>query len=69
MTGVDLLKDCLKACKDGRLYDFIANNYYRLGKDDLKDIILELIYTFDIDGTEAELLEGLHDRWNYLFDD
>lgn len=33
-----------KAVMDGNLYDFIADNYTQLSKEDLKEIILNLVY-------------------------
>ena len=35
--------DCLKNNPD-HAFDFIANNYYRFSKEDLKDICKELLY-------------------------
>lgn len=34
-----------KAITDNTLYDFIANNYYNLSKNMLKDILLECLAT------------------------
>lgn len=33
--------------KNGMAYDFIANNYYKMRQDELKDILLEYIYTLE----------------------
>ncbi len=33
-----------KAIEEDRLYDYIANNYYKMSQEDLKDIVLELVY-------------------------
>lgn len=33
--------------KNGMAYDFIANNYYKMRNDELKDILLEYIYTLE----------------------
>lgn len=40
-----------KAVMDGNLYDFIADNYYQLSKEDLKEIILNLVF----DGEDISL--------------
>ena len=53
-------KELLKACKDGTLYDFIANNYWQMTNDELKDVCLEAIY---IANNDEEIANGLEDRW------
>lgn len=35
-------------------YDFICNNYYKMSKDELKDIAKELLYTVYDNVTEKE---------------
>jgi hypothetical protein len=40
-------REILEGLKSGRPYDFIANNYCKMDKTDLKDIILELLGQFD----------------------
>ena len=37
-------KEILQAIKDNKLYSFIANNYYQIKAEKLKDIILELYF-------------------------
>lgn len=37
-----LLDEIRKAVRDDRFFDFIANNYYRMEKEDLKQIIMEM---------------------------
>ena len=46
-------------------YDFIAQNYYTMSKEELKDIILELDYEISrsMDGSYASVAEELKDRW------
>lgn len=34
----------IQAIKKGKLYDYIANNFYKISKEDLRDLILEIIY-------------------------
>lgn len=36
-------KQVLKACKDGNLFDFIANNYPMMSTYQLKEVILSLL--------------------------
>ena len=38
--------EILQAIKEDRLYDYIANNYYKISQEKLKDIILELYYIY-----------------------
>lgn len=45
-------------------YDFIANNYYTMTKDELKDIILELDYALSRDSSYEDVAQELKDRWN-----
>lgn len=37
-------KEILKAIEEDRLYDFIANNYWQIEKETLRDLILEIYY-------------------------
>lgn len=46
--------EILEGLKSGKPYDFIANNYYRMDKGQLKDIILELLAQF-----EGKIYEGI----------
>ena len=50
----------LKSNPDGA-YDFICNNYYKMDKDELKDIVKELLFAIHTRTTKAE-----HDK--ILFD-
>lgn len=50
----------LESCESGTLYDFVANNYWKMSKEVLKDIALEAIYSADSD---SEIGEELKDRW------
>ena len=42
-------------------YDFIAKNYMDFTKEELKDIVLELICNTD----RERVIEELRDRWEY----
>lgn len=42
----DLQVKVIDALREGTIYDFIANNYYEMDKQDLKDILLEIAYAF-----------------------
>lgn len=37
-------QEIIQAIKKGKLYDYIANNFYKISKEDLRDLILEIIY-------------------------
>ena len=38
--------EILQAIKEDRLYDFIANNYWQIEREILRDLILEIYYIF-----------------------
>ena len=37
-------QEIIQAIKEDRLYDFIANNYWKIKPEILKDLILEIYY-------------------------
>ena len=43
-------------------YDFIANNYYKLSKEELRDILKEFIYVATPEQTN-EVIEELESIW------
>ena len=54
------IKDVIKEMKNGKgLYDLIANNYYKLSKEDLKEICLNAVYIADND---KEILKEMESR-------
>lgn len=58
-------KEIIQAIKEDRLYDFIANNYWRIKPEMLKDLILEIYYIFryetdlDIEENFKEINENI----------
>lgn len=60
MTKKELGK-IVNAIKQDRLYDYLANNYWNMSKEDIKDIALELIAS----ESNEELIDNLI---NYRFD-
>lgn len=57
------------AVVEDTLYSLIAEKYWTMSKDELKDILLETLYAvhstvpyFESD-VLAEMLNGLNDRW------
>lgn len=71
-----MMDEFITALEEGKAYDFIANNYWQMNKENLKDILLEFIYeadesvlmdrAFDTDNIVAELEDryGLCDWYN-----
>ena len=58
-------KEIILAIKKGKLYDYIASNFYKISKEDLRDLILEIIYMiyydyeYSIDGNRQLLNEHI----------
>lgn len=52
-------------------YDFISNNYYKMSKDELKDIIKELLYVIHTTNKNEhdEMLESVGDELIELYED
>ena len=49
-------KEIIQAIKEDRLYDFIANNYYIIDKEIMRDLLLEIYYIFKYE-TSLEIEE------------
>ena len=61
------IKDIVKEMRNGKgLYDLIANNYYKMSKEYLKEICLNAIYVADDDKT---ILNEIVDRMEADFDE
>lgn len=52
----------LAAIEEGKAYDFVANNYYKMDRRDLKDVLLEALYLLSDSDNDA-LLAGVKYRW------
>lgn len=64
-------KEILQAIREDRLYDFIANNYYKISQEKLKDIILELYYIYrceTIEETEENIKQCNEKIADYLME-
>ena len=50
------MKDFVNVLKDNPsgAYDFMANNYYKMSKEEIRDIAKELLYAIHTNTTEAE---------------
>ena len=56
--------EIMKAIEEDRLYDFIANNYYKMSKEELKDVLLEVIWNCNEDGLmNLSIANSLSERW------
>lgn len=72
----ELMNSLKAAIRENKAYDWIANNYYRLSKGDLKDVALEIIYMYyDITMTEPtseeqeKCIESLEERFDMRVED
>lgn len=65
--------EILKAIKEDRLYDFVANNYWKMSAEISRDLLLELIYEIyfnsyqysskeDRQGLNENLIESLKEN-------
>ena len=71
----EYLQAFLNALSDNTAYDYIANHYTQFTKDELKDVILELLYPLVKDGSNLAMVdrektrlgikEELEERWDY----
>ena len=52
-------QEILKAIKEDRLYDFIANNYWKMEKEIARDLLLEIYYILRYEQTEISHGEDL----------
>ena len=63
---MDIKDQVMQAIEEGTLYDFIADNYWNMTKDELKDVLLEVIWS-NISNEEENkiyLLGNLAERWS-----
>lgn len=56
-------EEFLKAIEDGRVMDFVANNYYKMSDEDLKDIAIEALYAVIESNDLESVADELKDRW------
>lgn len=56
INGVDIMKGFIKELENNPngAYDYICNNYYKFSKEELKDIVKELLYAVYDNMTEKE---------------
>ena len=53
----------LEALNSDRLYDYIANHYWEMTKEDLKDVLIEVIYSCQKPSDIDSISESLEERW------
>ena len=61
------MEDFIKALKQGVGYDYLANNYYKMSKEELKRIGLELLYELTSESHTPDIenvIEELEDHVN-----
>lgn len=59
-------KEIIESIKENRLYDFVANHYWEMSNNELRDVLLELNYEMYNHGIKDNvILEALEDRWSY----
>ena len=60
---MDIMKEFIELLENNpdKAYDFISNNYYKMSKDELKDITKELLYAMYDKMTKEEHNEALAD--------
>lgn len=56
--------EIMKAIEENRLYDLIASDYYKMSKEELKDVLLEVIWNCNEDGSmNLSIANSLSERW------
>jgi hypothetical protein len=59
----------LKALNSDRLYDYVANHYWEMDKEELKDVLLEVIYSCQKRSDIDSISESLEERWDMVEDE
>lgn len=59
----------LEALNSDRLYDYIANHYWEMSKEELKDVLLEVIYSCQKRSDIDSISESLEERWDMVEDE
>lgn len=61
----NMKEEFLKAIEENRTYDFVAQNYYKMSDEELKDIALEALYAVIESNDLESVADELRDRWEY----
>ena len=59
----NMKEEFLKAIEGNRAYDFVAQNYYKMSDEELKDIALEALYAVMESNDLDSVADELRDRW------
>lgn len=59
----NMKEEFLKAIEENRAYDFVAQNYYKMSDEELKDIALEALYAVMESNDLDSVADELRDRW------
>lgn len=60
-------QEIIKAIKEDRLYDFIANNYWNMNKEIIRDLLMEIYYILRYEENDILSSDMLNERIiNYL---
>lgn len=62
MENEEKRKNELLNCLQSHAYDFIAGNYYKLTKEELKTILLEFVYNTDNEIIREKIIPELKER-------
>ena len=60
-------KEIMWAIKEDRLYDFIANNYWKIEREILRDLILEIYYILRYE-TDVDLSSNMRETRENLIE-
>ena len=60
------------AVSDNRIFDYIANHYYEMSKEELKEVLLAVLavgydLTYNLDESEEEYMTRIHDELESRF--
>lgn len=56
-------EEILNAIQNNTIYDFVSNKYNQMTKEQLKNLLLEFIYSHYEDLSNAEIIENYKERY------
>lgn len=59
-----MVEEIIEAIENDTLYDFVANNYYAMGHEELKEVLLNVIYVYmnANETKKAQLIQEIKER-------
>lgn len=60
-------KEIIQAIKEDRLYDFIANNYWKMEKEVARDLLMEIYYVLRYE-TDVDLSSNMRETRENLIE-